>query len=160
MANRFIVRLGTSSTMAQQGGSGSIAIGDTVDTSSSAKKILLGNTYKTTSSTIVNNARNVEGKVVISVVRDGVRKIELSWRVMSASEYAVLATFFNTNFSFYAWYFDCDTNDWLVKEFYVSDRTANAVGNKQININASTSSYKGGLEVQYYENVKISLIEV
>lgn len=157
MANKFLVRLGATSTLATNGGSGSIAVGDTKDTASNAKKILLGDSYKTTSTTLVNEGRNTAGTVISSVIRSGIRKIELSWKVISASEYQVLATFFNTNFMFYAYYFDTDTGTWLTKHFYVGDRSVSAVRNKQINTATGTG---GGLGVDYYENFKISLIEV
>lgn len=157
MANKFIVRLGATSALATNGGTGSIAIGDTQQPLAGASKILLGDSYKTTSSTLVNEGRNTSGLFIGTVVRSGVRKIEMSWKVISAVEYAVLATFFNTNFMFYAYYFDSDTGTWLTKHFYVGDRSVSAVKNKQINTNTGTG---GSLGVDYYENFKISLVEV
>ena len=58
----------------------------------------ISSTYKTTSSTIVDSARNSDAKVIASVVRSGIRKIELSWRVISSADYAKLGTFFNNYF--------------------------------------------------------------
>ena len=39
-------------------------------------------TYNATTSTIVDSARNVQGKVVGAVVRHNVAKIELSWKYL------------------------------------------------------------------------------
>lgn len=155
MANKFLVRLGTTSALATNGGIGSIAIGDTLDIANG--KIRLGATYKTTSSTLVDSARNSKGEVVSNVIRAGVRKIEITWKSITAQEYSLLATFFNTNFEFYAYYFDCDTNSWLTKHFYVGDRVVSAIQGKQINMNTNVG---GGLGIEYYENFNLSLIEV
>lgn len=162
MANKFIVRLGTTSALATNGGAGTIAIGDTYNldqtesTTDQIHRIRLGDTYKTTSSTLVNSARNSKGVVISTVVRAGIRKIELGWKVIRADEYAKLGTFFNTNFDFYVYYFDTDTMSWLTKHCYVGDRVVSAVKNKQI----ATNSTGGGLAVEYYEGFKISLIEM
>ena len=116
----------------------------------------ISSTYKTTSTTTVNSSRNTDAIVVGTVIRAGIRKIELTWRVISIADYAKIGTFFNNNFFFYAYYFDQDTNSWLVKHFYVGDRVADALQNKQW-----VETTRGGqVEPQYIENLKISLIEV
>ena len=116
----------------------------------------ISSTYKTTSTTLVSEGRNTKGELKINIVRQGIRKIELSWRVISISDYAILGTFFNTNYSFYAYYFDQDTNSWLCKKMYVGDRVAGTLTNK----NWKTTIRGGLIEPEYVENLKLSLIEV
>ena len=118
----------------------------------------ISSTYKTTSSTLVDNSRNTKGEMVGTVIRAGVRKIELSWRVMLIADYAKLGTFFNTNFTFWAYYFDQDTNSMLTKEFYVGDRVADALDEKQW-VEATVAS-ETILKPEYVKNLKLSLIEV
>lgn len=143
----FQVRLGTTSAIATNG---SGTEGTTMIT------FPISSTYKTTSSTLVSNGRNSKGVLKINVIRAGVRKIELSWRVISISDYAKLGTFFNNNFTFYAYYFDQDTNAWVCKEMYVGDRVADSLTSK----NWITSVRGGLVEPEYVENLKLSLIEV
>lgn len=118
----------------------------------------ISSTYKTTSSTAVDSSRNSKGYVVASVVRSGIRKIELTWRVISLVDYAKLGTFFNVteNFFFYAYYFDQDENAWLTKYFYVGDRVADALQQEKWK-----STARGGrIEPNHIENFNLSLIEV
>ena len=117
----------------------------------------ISSTYKTTSSTVVDSSRNTQAVVVATVIRAGIRKIEMTWRVMSITDYAKLGTFFNNNFVFYAYYFDQDTNSWLTKQFYVGDRVANALQNQQWEQNTGIG---GGIAPKNIESVKLSLIEV
>lgn len=145
----FQVRLGTTSAIATNGTG---VEGQTMVT------LPISSTYKTTSSTVVDSSRNAEAVVVASVIRAGIRKIELSWRVISIEDYAKLGTFFNVaeNFFFYAYYFDQDTNSWLTKHFYVGDRVAEALQQQQWK-----TSQRGGLvEPKNIQNFKLSLIEV
>lgn len=143
----FQVRLGTTSAIAS-GGSGTEG--------TNMVTLPISSTYKTTSTTIVDSSRNAEAVVVASVIRAGIRKIELSWRVISIQDYAKLGTFFNSNFMFYAYYFDQDSNSWLTKQFYVGDRVAEALQQEQWK-----TSIRGGLvEPKNIQNFKLSLIEV
>ena len=143
----FQVRLGTTSAIATNG---SGVEGNTMVT------LPISSTYKTTSSTVVDSSRNTHAVVVASVIRAGIRKIELSWRVISIQDYAKLGTFFNNNFMFYAYYFDQDTNSWLTKQFYVGDRVADALQQEQWK-----ATQRGGLvEPNHIQNFKLSLIEV
>ncbi len=116
----------------------------------------ISSTYKTTSSTVVDSSRNAEAVVIASVIRAGIRKIEMSWRVISIADYAKLGTFFNNNFMFYAYYFDQDTNSWVTKQFYVGDRVADALQQEQW----KTTTRGGLVEPKHIENLKLSLIEV
>lgn len=146
----FQVRLGTTSAIATGGDSAGGVEGNTMVT------LPISSTYKTTSSTAVDGARNTEGVFVGNVIRNGIRKIELSWRVISIEDYAKLGTFFNNNFMFYAYYFDQDSNSWLTKHFYVNDRVGDALKQQQWK-----TTQRGGLvEPNNIENYKLSLIEV
>ena len=119
----------------------------------------ISSTYKTTSTTVVDSSRNSKAEVIASVIRAGIRKIELSWRVITIQDYAKISTFLNveTNFMFYAYYFDQDTNSWLTKKFYVGDRVADALKNEQWTQNTGVG---GGIAPKHIENFKLSLIEV
>ncbi len=143
----FQVRLGTTSAIATNG---------TGSEGSTMITIPISSTYKTTSSTLVDSARNSSGVVVSNVIRAGIRKIEMTFRVITIADYAKLGSFFNNNFMFYAYYFDQDTNSWLTKQFYVGDRVADSLEER-----AWVSSVRGGLiEPQFIQNYKLSLIEV
>ena len=95
----FQVRLGTTSAIAS-GGSGTEG--------TNMVTLPISSTYKTTSTTIVDSSRNGEAVMIGSVIRAGIRKIEMSWLVMSIVDYAKLGTFFNNNFMFYGYSFRSD----------------------------------------------------
>ena len=141
----FLVRLGTTQAIATNG---SGTEGTNMIT------IPIPSTYKTTSTTIVDSARNSSGYVIASVIRSGIRKIEMSWLVIGIADYSKMAKFFNTHFSFFAYYFDMDNNAYTTKEMYVGDREANALQNSQISI----SSGKG--YILKIENFNLSLVEI
>lgn len=147
MAGIFQVRIGITSANASSG---------TGTEGTDYIELPISSTYKTTSTTVVDSARNTEGYVVASIIREGIRKIEMSWRVIDIVNYAKLGTFFNTNFFFYAYYFDQDTNAWVTKNFYVGDRVADALQDKQW----QTTTRGGKREPTHIENFKLSLIEV
>jgi len=81
-------------------------------------------TYSAVTSTIVDSARNVSGYVVGSVVRSGVAKIELSWRYLTAQQWANILSLFRYSFYNDVRYFSQDTAGYEVRTFYVSDRQA------------------------------------
>ena len=146
----FQVRIGTTEGYANGNTSGG-----TVGTN--YIELPISSTYKTTSSTVVDSSRNSKAVVVDSVIRAGIRKIEMSWRVMAIADYARLGTFFNNNFMFYAYYFDQDTNAWVTKQFYVGDRVADALQQEQWQQNTNVG---GKIAPKHIQNVKLSLIEV
>lgn len=124
----------------------------------------ISSTYKTTSSNIVDSSRNAEAIVIATVIRAGIRKIEMTWRVISCANFSKMAKFFNIkeNFMFYAYYFDQDDNGWAssqddVRKFYVGDRVADALQNEQWTQNTGVG---GGIAPKHIENFKLSLIEV
>ena len=109
-------------------------------------------TYSATTSTIVDSGRNVEGYVIGAVIRDDIAKIECSWNYISAQDWAnILAQFSPARGgSFYndVTFFLQDTNSWVTREMYVSDRTASVF------LRNKDGSIKG------YQNVSLSLVEV
>jgi hypothetical protein len=81
-------------------------------------------TYSATASTIVDSARNVEGKVVGAVVRADVAKIELTWRYLPADQWARILSLFKNSFYNDVKFLNQTTNAYETRTFYVSDRTA------------------------------------
>lgn len=84
--------------------------------------------YNATTATIVDSARNAEGVVIGTVIREDVAKVELSWNMLSVSEWArVLACFDSKQGgSFYnnVTFFNQSTGSYETREMYVSDRSA------------------------------------
>lgn len=132
-------------------------------------------TYKMTSTTLVDSARNSKGVVVATVVREGIRKLEMSWNYLTVAEFSTIAKLFegsdtggNGAFDCYVRYFDTiigqqidSENGFLgtntntqygvntARPFYVGDRITDTA---KIKIDSS-------FNVIGYENVKLSLIE-
>lgn len=109
-------------------------------------------TYSSTTATVVDSARNAQGVQIGAVIRDGVAKIEMTWKFISADDWASLLQQFDMKRggSFYnqVTFFNQDTNDWETRTMYVSDRTAAVfLRNKQ-----------GG--IRGYTGARIALIEV
>lgn len=78
--------------------------------------------YSANTSTIVDSGRNVQGKVVGSVVRSGVSKIEVKWRYLTAQQWASVIGPFDTNFYVSVRFFDQSSAGYVTKQMYVSDR--------------------------------------
>lgn len=81
-------------------------------------------TYDAVTSTIVDSARNVNGKVVGSVVRNDVAKVELTWRYLTAEQWATILSLFTNNFYNDVRFLNQATNNYDVRTMYVSDRNA------------------------------------
>ncbi len=81
-------------------------------------------TYNATTSTIVDSARNVQGRVVGSVIRNDVAKIELSWRYLTAQQWATILSLFTSSFYNEVRFLNQVTNKYETRTMYVSDRTA------------------------------------
>jgi hypothetical protein len=85
-------------------------------------------TYKANTSTLVDSARNVQGKMIGSVVRDDVAKVELSWRYLPVEEWARIGKLFKTasggNFINSVTFFDQTEGNYVTREMYCSDRTS------------------------------------
>lgn len=109
-------------------------------------------TYSGTTSTIVDSARNVNGYMIGSVIRDDVGKIEMSWNVISAADWSVLLSKFSIarggSFINPVTFFCQDTNTWETRNMYVSDRSAN------VYLRDESGNIRG------YQNARLSLIEV
>lgn len=106
-------------------------------------------TYNAVTSTIVDSARNVSGYVVGSVVRDDVAKIELSWRYLTAEQWANILSLFTTSFYNDVRFLNQATNNYDTREMYVSDRNASMWRR-----NPNTG------EVMGYTGCSLSLVEV
>lgn len=81
-------------------------------------------TYSATTSTIVDSARNVAGYVVGSVVRNDVAKIELTWRYLTAEQWATILSLFTYSFYNDVKFLNQATNNFDIRTMYVSDRQA------------------------------------
>lgn len=81
-------------------------------------------TYRATSATIVDSARNVEGKMIGAVVRADVAKIEMSWKYLDAYKWAEILSLFKDSFINEVEFLNQTTNAYEKKNFYVGDRSA------------------------------------
>ena len=81
-------------------------------------------TYNATTSTIVDSARNVNGKVVGAVVRHDVAKIEMTWKYLTAYQWATILSLFTSSFYNEVRFLNQATNGYTTRTMYVSDRTA------------------------------------
>lgn len=106
-------------------------------------------TYTATTSTIVDSARNVQGKVVGSVVRNDVAKIELTWRYLTAQQWATILSLFSGSFYNDVRFLNQVTNREDTRTMYVSDRNAGMW---------RRDPHTG--EVMGYTNCSLSLVEV
>lgn len=105
--------------------------------------------YSAVTSTIVDSGRNVEGKVVGSVVRSDVAKIELSWKFLTVEQWATILSIFNSSFFNEVKFFNQATGNYDVRTMYVSDRDASVFRRDP---NSGT--------VIGWVNPKLSLVEV
>lgn len=81
-------------------------------------------TYSATTATIVDSARNVNGYTVGSVVRHDVAKVELSWKYLTAQQWANILSHFTSSFYNDVRFYNQATANYDVRTMYVSDRTA------------------------------------
>ena len=85
-------------------------------------------TYNANTSTLVDSGRNVQGKMVGSVIRDDVAKIEISWRYLTVQDWARIQQCFRQSaggkFINLVTFFDQSVGGWVTKEMYISDRKA------------------------------------
>ena len=83
-------------------------------------------TYSANTSTLVDSGRNVQGKMVGSVIRDDVAKIEISWRYLTVEQWARIQQCFRQSsggkFINLVTFFDQSVGGWVTKEMYVNDR--------------------------------------
>ena len=111
-------------------------------------------TYNSTTSTLVDSARNVQGKMIGSVIRENVAKVELTWSYIDAKTWADISALFDSTrggaFINQVEFFNQDTNDWETRKLYVSDRTNNGAFIRDKN----TGKIRGWL------GARLALIEV
>ena len=105
--------------------------------------------YNAITSTIVDSGRNVEGKVVGSVVRNDVAKIELSWKYLTAQQWADILSLFTYSFYNDVRFMNQATNNYDIRTMYVSDRNA-----------GMWRRHPGTGEIMGYTNCSLSLVEV
>ena len=105
--------------------------------------------YNAVTSTIVDSGRNVEGKVVGSVVRSDVAKIELSWKYLTAQQWANVLSLFTDSFYNEVRFMNQATNNYDVRKMYVSDRSA-----------GMWRRHPATGEIMGYTNCSLSLVEV
>ena len=106
-------------------------------------------TYTATTSTLVDSARNVSGYVVGAVIRKDVAKIELTWRYLTADQWASILSLFSDNFYNEVRFLNQVTNREDERKMYVSDRNAGMWRRDP----------KSGT-VMGYTNCSLSLVEV
>lgn len=80
--------------------------------------------YSAVTSTVVDSARNVQGKVVGAVVRSDLAKIEVSWNYLTVEQWANILSLFSSSFYNDVRFFDQTTGNYDVRTMYVSDRNA------------------------------------
>ena len=82
-------------------------------------------TYSGTTSTLVDSGRNVEGRMVGSVIRGDVSKVEISWNYLTVEQWAkILQCFEGRQFINTVTFFDQSIGDFNTKSMYVNDRKA------------------------------------
>ena len=83
-------------------------------------------TYSGNTSTLVDSSRNVQGRMVGSVIRDDISKIELTWRYLTVEQWARIQQCFRESaggkFINSVTFFDQSVGDWVTKDMYVNDR--------------------------------------
>ena len=82
--------------------------------------------YSGNTSTLVDSGRNVEGKMVGSVIRDDVSKVEISWKYLTVEQWKNILQCFKgkDKFTNDVTFFDQSEGDWVTKTMYVNDRKA------------------------------------
>lgn len=106
-------------------------------------------TYSAVTSTIVDSARNVSGYVVGSVVRSDVAKVELSWKYLTAQQWARVLSMFTNSFYNDVRFYNQATANYEVRTMYVSDRSA-----------GMWRRHPESGEIMGWTNCSLSLVEV
>ena len=82
--------------------------------------------YNANTSTLVDSARNVEGRMIGSVIRDDVAKIELRWRYLTVQQWANINKLFKQSaggkFINTVTFLDQSAGAYITREMYVGDR--------------------------------------
>ena len=84
--------------------------------------------YSANTATLVDSARNAEGYMIGSVLRDDVAKIEISWRYLTVTQWSDILKCFRIasdgKFVNTVDFFAQDVAGWVTKEMYISDRSS------------------------------------
>ena len=105
--------------------------------------------YSANTATLVDSARNVQGYVIGSVIRSDVAKVELSWRYLTAEQWANILSLFNKSFYNNVRFFNQSTGKYETRQMYVGDRSAGMWRRHPITE-----------EVMGWTECKLSLVEV
>ena len=85
-------------------------------------------TYSGNTATLVDSARNTEGVMIGSVIRDDVAKVEATWRYLTIQQWAAINKCFKISaggsFINPVTFFDQSTGEYATRQMYVSDRNA------------------------------------
>lgn len=73
--------------------------------------------------TLVNSARNVEGVVTAQKIGRDQDKHTFSWNLLTVDEWETLLKFWDSNFMFNLYYYSPVQSKFIIRKFYVSDRT-------------------------------------
>ena len=118
-------------------------------------------TYVGNTATIVDSARNVDGYVIGTVIRNDVAKVSMTWNYISASAWAQMLQLFDPAYggSFYrdVTFFNQTTNSMTTRKMYVSDRTSSGVFHLYRENDAPSASLVG--MPKGYQGASLSLIE-
>ena len=106
-------------------------------------------TYSANTATLVDSARNVQGVVIGSVIRNDVAKVELSWRYLTVEQWARVLSLFSRSFYDNVTFFNQSTGTYETRQMYVGDRSA-----RMWRRNPSTGAVMG------WTDCKLSLVEV
>ena len=106
-------------------------------------------TYSANTATLVDSARNVQGYVIGSVIRNDVAKVELSWRYLTVEQWARILSLFSGSFYNDVTFFNQATGKYETRQMYVSDRTA-----------SMWRRHPETKEVMGWVDTKLSLVEV
>lgn len=105
--------------------------------------------YSANTATLVDSARNVQGYVIGSVIRNDVAKVELSWRYLTVEQWARICSLFNRSFYNNVTFFNQSTGTYETRQMYVGDRKAGMWRRHPING-----------DVMGWTECKLSLVEV
>ena len=85
-------------------------------------------TYNASVADVVDSGRNAEGRMIGSVIRSDVAKVEVKWRFLRANEWASVTRLFDParggSFINSVNFYNQTTAAWETREMYISDRTA------------------------------------
>lgn len=84
--------------------------------------------YSGNTATLVDSARNAEGKMIGSVIREDVAKIEMTWNYLTVQQWADINKLFKISaggkFINYVTFFDQSQGNYVSRYMYVNDRKA------------------------------------